>query len=580
LLQLKEILHADITIFTKQGTVSTILNPNYATPYFPDHMFAKDKVLSKKNPSFETLTLDGQRHRFYFTALFGPNSSREGVFALSLPLGEVQTQQKEGFKLMLLVALVLCLLATLAGFIAAQSLVKTLEVLRSAVQKIDQGDWNAHINVQTNDEFSDLARSFNTMTQHLKSAQKTLEEYSHGLENKVKERTSDLQKVNEDLKQANLALQQSQEQLIQAAKMTSIGTLAAGIAHEFNNIVAGMLGYADFALHSKDPDKMADALGVVRLASERARSITSGLLAFAKKKESGKQEYVSINDLIQQALAIIEWELSKANIQVVRHYDAKLPNTLCNPTQIMQVLFNLLTNAHDAMIPTRGGILTITSRTINNWIEVRVQDTGVGIPEEDRQKIFEPFYSSKGKAAIGDRGSIRTGLGLAISWGFIEAHYGILEVESKEGQGATFIVKLPITQSPRLVATPSLEPIEIQGSHRVLVVDDEDMIRELLTEMLLEKNQLVKGARNGKEALELLKQEKFDLVIADLTMPLMNGIDLLKAMKQHGINVPVYVITGQVISDDIDQAIELGAKGALRKPFDLDEITKLIALLE
>jgi two-component system NtrC family sensor kinase len=234
-------------------------------------------------------------------------------------------------------------------------------------------------------------------------------------------------------------LRRKQNELIQSSKLAAVGTFAAGIAHEFNNLLGSMLGYAELGYGVDDLEEKNHSLDIVIQACRRGRSITRGLLTFARRQEH-QRALADLGDAIDETLTLVEIDLRKSHIEIVRQVEPVQP-TVCDLGQLSQVMLNLITNARDAMKP-RGGTLTIGLRERRGMIELSVADTGSGIPEDIRDKIFEPFVTTKG--ALGGSQTPGTGLGLSVSYGIVQEHGGTIAVESAVGRGTTMTVRLPI----------------------------------------------------------------------------------------------------------------------------------------
>jgi signal transduction histidine kinase len=236
-------------------------------------------------------------------------------------------------------------------------------------------------------------------------------------------------------------LNRKQDELIQSSKLAAVGTFAAGIAHEFNNLLAGMLGHAELGYRISDMEEKNRSLDVVIQSCRRGRSITQGLLTFARRREH-KRQLVDVAAAIDETLMLVDVDLRKSHIEIVREIDLVAP-TVCDSGQIAQVVLNLVTNARDAMKP-HGGTLTIGLCEREGAIEIRVGDTGCGIPADIRDKIFEPFVTTKG--ALGGSQTPGTGLGLSVSYGIVRDHGGEILVDSVVGGGTTMTVRLPIVE--------------------------------------------------------------------------------------------------------------------------------------
>ncbi|MFL5801174.1 MAG: sensor histidine kinase [Roseiflexaceae bacterium] len=234
-------------------------------------------------------------------------------------------------------------------------------------------------------------------------------------------------------------LHRKQAELIQSSKMAAVGTFAAGIAHEFNNLLAGMLGHAELGHRIADIEEKNRSLEVVIQSCQRGRSITKGLLTFARRQDH-KRQLADLTEAINETLMLVEVDLRKSQIAVVRQLELVSP-TICDLGQLSQVVLNLVTNARDAMKP-QGGTLTIGLREHDGAIEISVIDTGTGIPEQIRDKIFEPFVTTKG--ALGGSQTPGTGLGLSVSYGIVRDHGGEILVASEVGRGTTMTVRLPV----------------------------------------------------------------------------------------------------------------------------------------
>ncbi len=234
-------------------------------------------------------------------------------------------------------------------------------------------------------------------------------------------------------------LRQKQAELIQSSKLAAVGTFAAGIGHEFNNLLGGMLGYAELGRSASDSDEKDQALDVIRQACQRGRSITRGLLTFARRSEH-RRDIHHLTDVIAETLTLVEVDLRKLNITLERVIEPT-PAILCDSGQIAQVLLNLITNARDA-IGQNGGTITVSLRQCGAYVELSVSDTGAGIPEHVRDRIFEPFVTTKG--ALGTSNTPGTGLGLSVSYGIVKDHGGDIRFETEIGVGTTMMVRLPI----------------------------------------------------------------------------------------------------------------------------------------
>lgn len=376
------------------------------------------------------------------------------------------------------------------------------------------------------------------------------------------------------MEHANLfeALRHNQNELIRSSKLAALGTFSAGIAHEFNNILAGILGYAQLGMLSDDRENQRESLAVIEQSCVRARGITSGLLAFARR--SPPQRRLSmVQDAVEAALVLIERELVKANIAVERNY-GPIPATICDNDQLAQVVLNLLTNARDAMVPHGSGTITISLEPHDQMIELRVRDTGSGIPEELLEQIFQPFMTTKG--ALGGSTTPGTGLGLAISYGIIESHDGTITVESQVGSGTTVIVRLPIVaeseqdQSERVVAGTLPELC-------ILVVDDDLQVLNAIGLLLTQHGHQARIAESGAAALQIYQEQHIDLVLSDVVMPEMDGMALLLQLQAIDPHVRVLVMTGQMNTPQVEQMLVAGAIGPLVKPFTIDELLRTIA---
>jgi len=368
-------------------------------------------------------------------------------------------------------------------------------------------------------------------------------------------------------------LQESQAELIQSSKLAAVGTFAAGIAHEFNNLLGGMLGYAQLGLASPDDETKNESLKVVVDTCRRGKSITGSLLTFARRQEP-RRELADLYDAINGTLVLMEIELRKHHIQVVRDINP-VPLTICDAGQISQVFLNLLTNARDAMKP-QGGTLTVSLTGDEKGITLTVRDTGHGIPEAIRDKIFEPFFTTKG--ALGGSATPGTGLGLSVSYGIVKSHGGSFDVQSEPGKGTTMTIWLPVIETPEAAAAlaeAEREPTELPNL-RILLADDDVTIQRSLKRLLEQIGHTVVAYGDGQGALDAYKAGEFDIVLSDLAMPGMSGLELLRELRAYDADAKVLILTGQTTGSQQHEALRLGAAEILRKPFELEEVLRAI----
>ncbi len=374
---------------------------------------------------------------------------------------------------------------------------------------------------------------------------------------------------------------QLEDQLRQAQKMEAIGTLAGGIAHDFNNILSIIYGYTEMALlENTDPEEQRQHLGAVLTGAKRAKDLVQQILAFSRKSEQQKQPLL-VAPIVKEALKMLRASLP-TTIEIRQKIDSD-GAVLADPTQIHQVIMNLCTNAYHAMRET-GGVLDValTEATFEpgayatadlrpgRYLLLEVSDTGCGIDPEIREKIFEPYFTTK-KHGEG------TGLGLAVAHGIVKSCRGQIMVASEKGRGTSMRVYLPMLERERESApVPPGETGEGDRGRgeRILLVDDEAQICAYLGELLRRGGYAVSGFSDGEEAWrEFAKApESFDLLISDMTMPHMTGLELARKVLDLRPALPVILCTGHSVLVDREGALALGVREYLHKPVSRQEM--------
>jgi signal transduction histidine kinase/ActR/RegA family two-component response regulator len=363
------------------------------------------------------------------------------------------------------------------------------------------------------------------------------------------------------------------EQYAQIEKLSALGELASGVAHDFNNTLAGILGRAQLLLSTKDPEKIDAGLQlIIKTAKDGAKTIKR-IQDFARQRRDHDFQPVSVDQLLLDVREITRprWKSRAESEGVHITLELKLgtddARVMGDESELREVLVNMVFNAVDAM--PEGGTLTLSTRESGSMIEIAVSDTGTGMTDEVRPRVFDPFYTTKGKAGMG--------LGLAVSYGIIRRHEGSVAVRSEPGRGTSFQILLPRArarvESKAVAEAPAISLVPQQpGRTRILVVDDEEPVRELLRDILESEGYGVTLARGGREALGLLAESRYDAVFTDLGMQGMSGWELARAVRERDENLPLAVITGwgeAVGSSERDAA---RVDWVVTKPFEASQI--------
>lgn len=379
-------------------------------------------------------------------------------------------------------------------------------------------------------------------------------------------------------------LQRSESQLRQAQKMEAVGQLAGGIAHDFNNLLTAINGYSEWLLEGLDPkDPMYQDLSEIKKAGDRAAALTRQLLAFGRKQVL-RPQVIDLNEIVLGMTNMLR-RLIGEHIELNVQYGPDLQKVNADPGQIEQVIMNLAINARDAM-PDGGKInVNIGNVTLDQMksfknddlptgdcVMLLVSDTGFGMEQEVLAHIFEPFYTTKGV----DKG---TGLGLSTVFGIVKQSGGGIRVESEPGKGSVFQVYLPVAENPESVAeTETQRPLFFEGKETILVVEDEEVVRELLKRKLQSFGYTILTADHGKEALLIIEHYEgpIDLVITDVIMPKMGGHELVRRLSEAHPELPVLYISGydeeMVIDGDL---VDMGRQ-FIQKPFHTREVAEKI----
>jgi two-component system NtrC family sensor kinase len=371
-----------------------------------------------------------------------------------------------------------------------------------------------------------------------------------------------------------------EQQLRQAEKLSALGQMISGIAHELNNPLAVVKGYVELILRRDTLDQSTRAdLEKVALESNRTAKLVGNFLSFAREQPIHR-ETVDLNELVRRAAELGNLELPKAGAEVKLDLDPQLPPTQADPDQIRQVLVNLLSNSLHALAETRlPGLLQITTRREQDLIRVLVEDNGPGVPPAVLPYIFEPFFTTKD---VG-RG---TGLGLSIAHSIMTDHLGRIACQRSALGGAGFVLELPIVHADAEAvpspdnATAPVRPEKSEAlSAHILVLDDEPTIAELLGEMLGLLGYSISLCHSAPDALQLLAQRDFDLIISDFRMPKMNGKEFYHQAVQMKPKLArrILFLTGDVVSEETQAFLQSTGNPHLSKPFQLARIEQIVA---
>lgn len=349
-----------------------------------------------------------------------------------------------------------------------------------------------------------------------------------------------------------------QKQLKQAQKLEAIGTLAGGIAHDFNNILTSIMGFAELSIYElSEIHPIYDNLKYILKSSQRAKELIANLLTFSRQRD---YQFVALNiiPLIKESLNLIRASIP-ANIEIISKYLCKNDQVFGEPTKIHQIVLNLCTNAFQSMQAEGGRLELVLQQEYiakfadensnlkpGEYIHLSISDTGIGIAEHFIPRVFDPYFSTKN---IGEG----TGLGLSVVHGIVSSMQGFIKVESKIGSGTTFHVYIP-NYSEQVVEYSETKIITMGNRQVVMVVDDEVSINKVFNQMLNKLNYDVYCFEESEKALAdyLDYPEKYDLIITDLSMPKMTGIDLIKEIRSISLSIPIILCTGysEFLSDE------------------------------
>lgn len=380
-------------------------------------------------------------------------------------------------------------------------------------------------------------------------------------------------RLYEQLKDRLDELQRTQARLVQTEKVATMGQLLAGVAHELNNPLAVVLGRA-VLLAQKLPDgpRAADAHKIAQ-AADRCARIVRNFLALARQRPPERAR-VPLNQVVQEAVELVAYSLRVDDVDVRLNLSDTLPPVWADPHQLHQVVVNLLSNAHQAMRqtpPPRQMTLTTQHDPARGSVSLRVADTGPGIPPDIQARLFEPFLTTKPPGE-------GTGLGLALCQGIVDGHGGTIRVESAPGQGAVFVIELPVEAGREMPEAAPLEARPVIRGKTILVVDDEPEVGEILRDFLSEDGHSVDTAPSGVIALEKIRERAYDAILTDARMPGLDGPGLYRELERRHPELlrRLILITGDVLTPETQAFLRQTRVPTVSKPFDLEAVRRVV----
>ena len=361
------------------------------------------------------------------------------------------------------------------------------------------------------------------------------------------------------------------ESQTQRHRMETLGRMTMGIAHDFNNLLSGILGYTELMQgqisSEESTEGISSNLRTIEQAALDGAALVRKIQQYIREEKETRYEPVNVNTLIEDCIAFTKpyWYNEPRRQGIAIEVDQDLQSdvrVMGAPAELREVFINLILNAVQAM-PFGGSLSFVTRHIPTRGVSIVIRDTGSGMTEEVRRRIFEPLFTTKGKHG--------TGMGLAVSYGIIQEHEGSISVESTPNEGTTFYILLPPAVAELHEDLLDAEPVP-QRTARILVVDDEQMVRSVLSKLLSLKGHTVSVAASGAEALVLMESDDFDVVFTDHGMPEMSGRQLAKALRRRFPSLPIVLLTGDTEAGKPDEDVNV----VLSKPFMIDDLNRTI----
>jgi len=375
----------------------------------------------------------------------------------------------------------------------------------------------------------------------------------------------------ENLEKAYKDLNEAQKQLVQSERLRALGEMAGGVAHDFNNILGAILGRVQLLLlNDKMEEKLKYGLKLIEKSALDGAETVRRIQEFTRVHKFTYLTKVDLNQIVDDVLEMTQskWkdEAQQKGVDIKVEKELQDVKSVAGvASELTEVLYNMVINSVDAM--PEGGIINVKTYQNPEWVCVEIQDNGIGMPDEVKRMAFEPFFTTKGKQG--------TGLGLSVAYGIISRHKGEITIDSQEGKGSTFKIKLPIQETvAELKETPL--PKVVNRKMKILVVDDDENIQEILQDILSLEGHQVQSASSGDEALKIFNSSDFEVVITDLGMPGMSGWELAKEVKKSKSQIRVILITGWRAQLDTDKIKESGVDFILPKPFHIEQIKEVL----
>jgi len=371
-----------------------------------------------------------------------------------------------------------------------------------------------------------------------------------------------------------------QNQIVQVERLKALGEMASGVAHDFNNILAGILGKTQVMLGAldrgnvPDPQSLRTSLKVIERTTIQGAQTVKRIQDFTRIRTDQKFHPVDVNQVIEDAINIIKpvWrdQCELKGVKIDLQFSAgEVPTISGIASELADVIVNILANAIDAM--PEGGTLQISSGSYqaetSEYAEIKIKDTGVGMSHEVKQKVFDPFFSTKGPKG--------TGLGMSVAYGIVARHQGNIAIDSELGQGTTCMLYFPAATQAERANRARSAPMEKQKT-RILVIDDEDVIRDFLAEMFVTVGHEAEVAATGPEGIAMFEAGQYDVIFSDLGLPDMSGWDVAKAIRAKNAQVPIVLLSGWGIQLDDVRIKECGVDLVLSKPCQMDELINAV----